>query len=310
LARQSAILRAGVILRSKWAGIILVACILAAIATASTIATQTTPGITADPTLPKPFRVYRSLEAYDDIDVPPDYQEQTEFIFARLMYPSHPYGLFSRSRGYAEIADRDWRQGGMSWTQDYPRADRHFLLALSRLTRIDVRPVEQPVNLDDEDDVYNWPMLYAVRPGEWDLTDKQAAKMRDYLARGGFFWCDDFWGPFEWDVFMQSMGRVLPGKTPVDIPEEDTAFHIVYDLKNRIQILGAWGLYGRGAQNGGDTPYWRAIYDDRGRIEAAITPNSDLGDAWEYADDPGYPEEYSHLAINIGVNYVMYALTH
>ena len=166
------------------------------------------------------------------------------------------------------------------------------------------------MNLDDEDDVYNWPMLYAVRPGEWDLTDKQAAKMRDYLARGGFFWCDDFWGPFEWDVFMQSMGRVLPGKTPVDIPEDDTAFHILYDLNNRIQVLGAWGLYGRGAQNGGDTPYWRAIYDDKGRIEAAITPNSDLGDAWEYADDPGYPEQYSHLAINIGVNYVMYALTH
>ena len=65
-----------------------------------------------------------------------------------------------------------------------------------------------------------------------------------------------------------------------------------------------------GLQNGGDTPYWRAIYDDKGRIEAAITPNSDLGDAWEYADDPGYPEQYSHLAINIGVNYVIYALTH
>jgi hypothetical protein len=197
-----------------------------------------------------------------------------------------------------------------SWTQDYPRADRHFLTAVMRLTRIDARPVEQPVNLDDEDDVYNWPMLYAVRPGEWDLTDKQAAKMRDYLARGGFFWCDDFWGPFEWDVFMQSMGRVLPGKTPVDIPEEDTAFHILYDLNNRFQILGQWGLYGRGPEPGGETPYWRAIYDDKGRIEAAITPNSDLGDAWEYADDPRYPEQYSHLAINIGINYVMYALTH
>ncbi len=250
-----------------------------------------------------PFREYPGIE-YNDFPLPEGYQRPAEWEFARLMYPPAPTARFDRSGPHG------WMNGMSSWTQDYPRADRHFLLALSRLTRIDVRPVEQPVNLDDGDDVYNWPMLYAVRPGEWNLSDKQAAKLRDYLARGGFFWCDDFWGPFEWDVFMQSMGRVLPGKTPVDIPEDDTAFHIVYDLKDRIQVLGAWGLYGRGAQNGGDTPYWRAIYDDKGRIEAAITPNSDLGDAWEYADDPGYPEQYSHQAINIGVNYVMYALTH
>jgi hypothetical protein len=225
-------------------------------------------------------------------------------VFARLMYPSTPNARFVRGDR------RNWASGNTSWTQDYPRADRHFLTALRRLTRVDARSVEQPVNLDDEDDAYNWPMLYAVRPGEWELTDKQAAKMRDYLARGGFFWCDDFWGPYEWDVFMESMGRVIPGKTPVDIPEQDAAFHVLYDLNDRFQILGSWGLYGRGAQNGGDIPYWRAIYDDKNRIQAAITPNSDLGDAWEFADDPRYPEKYSHLAINIGINYVVYALTH
>ncbi len=143
-------------MRRKWAGGILVAGILAAIATAATVATQVpgvVQGMMPDPTLPKPFRVYRSLEAYDDIDVPPDYQEQTEFIFARLMYPSHPYGLFSRSRGYPEIADRDWRQGGMSWTQDYPRADRHFALAMRRLTRVHTRSAEQQVNPDDDYDI-------------------------------------------------------------------------------------------------------------------------------------------------------------
>jgi hypothetical protein len=249
------------------------------------------------------FREYPAIE-YNNFPLPDGYQRPAEWVFARLMYPPAPTARFDRS------GRRGWMNGMSSWTQDYPRADRHFLTAVMRLTRIDARPVEQPVNLDDEDDVYNWPMLYAVRPGEWDLTDKQAAKMRDYLARGGFFWCDDFWGPYEWDVFMKSMGRVLPGKAPVDIPEQDTAFHILYDLNDRFQILGSWGLYGRGPEPGGETPYWRAIYDDKGRIEAAITPNSDLGDAWEFADDPRYPERYSHLAINIGVNYVMYALTH
>jgi len=249
------------------------------------------------------FREYPAIE-YNTFALPDDFKQPAEWVFARLMYPPAPTARFDRS------GRRGWANGMSSWTQDYPRADRHFLTALRRLTRVDARSVEQPVNLDDEDDVYNWPMLYAVRPGEWDLTEKQAAKMRDYLARGGFFWCDDFWGTFEWDVFLQSMGRVLPGKMPVDISDDDPIFHTLYDLNERFQIPGAWGLYGRGYQNDGSVPFWRAIYDDQGRIQAAITPNSDLGDAWEFADDPRYPERYSHLAINIGVNYVVYALTH
>ncbi len=249
------------------------------------------------------FREYPAIE-YNSFALPDDYKQPAEWVFARLMYPPAPTARFDRS------GRSGWMNGMSSWTQDYPRADRHFLTALRRLTRVDARSVEQPVNLDDEDDVYNWPMLYAVRPGEWDLTDKQAAKMRDYLARGGFFWCDDFWGTFEWDVFMQSMGRVLPGKMPVDIADEDPIFHTLYDLNERFRVPGSWGLYGRGYQNDGSVPFWRAIYDDKGRIQAAITPNSDLGDAWEFADDPRYPERYSHLAINIGINYVVYALTH
>ena len=133
-----------------------------------------------------------------------DAQEKTEFAFARLMYPPAPTAMFDR-------AGPRWAEGMSSWTQDYPRADRHFLLALRRLTRIHARSVEQPVNLDDGDDVYNWPWLYAVRPGEWLLTDAQAHKLRDYLLRGGFFMADDFWGTPEWAVFWDSMGRVFPG---------------------------------------------------------------------------------------------------
>ena len=249
------------------------------------------------------FREYPAIE-YNNFPLPESARRPAEWVFARLMYPPAPTARFDRS------GRTGWMNGMSSWTQDYPRADRHFLTALNRLTRIDARPVEQPVNLDDEDDAYNWPMLYAVRPGEWDLSDKQAAKMRDYIARGGFFWCDDFWGTSEWDVFMRSMGRVLPGKAAVDIAEDDPIFHTLYDLNERFRIPGYWGLRGMGYQNDGSVPYWRAIYDDKGRIVAAITPNSDLGDAWEYADDPRYPERYSHLAINIGVNYVVYALTH
>jgi hypothetical protein len=118
----------------------------------------------------RPFRVYRSMEPYDDVDLPPDYQEKTEWIFARLMYPQHPNARFGRfwHNGF------DWREGGTSWSQDYPRADRHFAQALRRLTRVHVRSVEQPVNLDDGDDVYGYPWLAAGEMGDWKLTRPQA----------------------------------------------------------------------------------------------------------------------------------------
>src|SRR5579884_3691640 len=88
----------------------------------------------------RPFRVYPSMEAYDDIPLPPDYQEKTEWIQARLMYPPHPEARFTRR--YRFGAGLDWREGGTSWTQDYPRADRHFAMAMRRLTRVHVRSVE------------------------------------------------------------------------------------------------------------------------------------------------------------------------
>src|SRR5579862_3125495 len=145
------------------------------------------------------WREYPGIE-YSNFEVPPDAQEPTEYVFARLMYPPAPTARFDRS------GPRGWMNGMSSWTQDYPRADRHFLAAVRRLTRINARSVEQSVNLDDDDDVYNWPILYAVRPGEWNLSDAQAAKMHDFIDRGGFFMCDDFWGSQEWQIFMASMG--------------------------------------------------------------------------------------------------------
>jgi hypothetical protein len=254
-----------------------------------------------------PFREYPAIE-YNEFPLPIDYQEKTEFVFARLMYPPAPTARFDRSRRRGGTSS--WAEGQSSWTQDYPRGDRHFMSALRRLTRLHARSVEQPVNLDDGDDVFNWPFLYAVRPGEWQLTDKQAARFREFLERGGFFMTDDFWGSFEWDVFMQSMDKVLPGQIPSDLDNDEQIFHTVFNLDERYQIPGAWGLYGRGYQNDGDTPYWRGIHDEKGRVIAAIIPNSDLGDSWEHADNPNYPERYSALGIRIGVNYIIYAMSH
>jgi len=258
----------------------------------------------------RPFRVYPSMEAYDDIPLPLDYQEKTEWVQARLMYPQHPDARFGGRRW--RFGAGDWREGGTSWTQDYPRADRHFAMALRRLTRVHVRSVEQPVNLDDGDDVYNWPWLVAGEMGDWLLTDEQAAKLRDYLLRGGFLMLDDFWGPEEWARFEQSMSRVFPDREIVEIDSKDPIFHTVYDLDDRYQILGQWALGGRGMSYrvAGTHAEWKGIYDDHGRIMVAMTFNSDVGDSWEWADDPRYPEKFSALGMRIGVNYVIYSMTH
>ena len=258
---------------------------------------------------PRPFRVYRSLEAYDDVELPADFEVGAEWVQARLMYPPHPGGRFSRPRGFG--GGRDWREGGTSWSQDYPRADRHFAAALRRLTRIDARSAEQPINPDDEDDIFNYPWLVAGEMGDWLLTNTQAAKLREYLLRGGFLMLDDFWGTREWNRFMDSMALVFPDRSIVEIDDKDPVFRIVYEVKDRFQIPGQWALrQGTTYREDGAVPHWRGIYDDQGRLMVVMAFNNDVGDSWEWADDARYPEKYSALGIRLSVNDVVYAMTH
>jgi hypothetical protein len=251
----------------------------------------------------QPFREYPGFE-YEQFPLPPDYRQPSEWVFARLMYPS------VRISDHGP-ANPDWAHGRASWTMDYPRSDRHLSQAVRRLTRIDARSVEQPVNLDDGDDVFHWPWLYGVEVGHWDLTDSQAKKLREYLLRGGFFMCDDFHGDQEWEVFTASMKRVFPDRPIVEIPNEDQIFHTVFDVNERYQVPG-WVNYPfhKTYEHGGTVPHWRGIYDDKGRIMAAMCFDMDLGDSWEHADNPKYPEKFSSLGIRLGVNYIVYAMSH
>ena len=253
----------------------------------------------------RPFRQFPGVE-YENFEVPPDWNQPGEWAFARLMYPPGP------NDGYAGRFDGDWREGLSLWTQDYPRADRHFSQALRRLTRIHVRSVEQPVNLD-EGDAYDWPWLYAVQVGEWGLSDAQGQELREYLLRGGFFWGDDFHGNAEWAEFESRIRKALPEFSIREIPDDDPIFHTVYDLDERVQVPGAAHLRAGYKSNNGPSSrgaHWRAIYDSQDRIIVAISYNSDIGDAWEWADDPEYPAQFADFAIRLGVNYIVYAMTH
>ncbi len=258
----------------------------------------------------KTWREYPAFE-YNNFPIPPDYQEKTEWVFGRLMYPTMP-GVHGRGRYGRFGFNTDWTQGGRGayWTMDYPRSDRHFSQALRRLTRIHTRSVEQPVNLD-EGDQYDWPWLYGVEVGHWNLTDQQAASLREFLLRGGFFMCDDFHGTEEWAVFTASMKRVFPDRAIQDLDNDNPIFHVIYDLSDRYQVPGEqYVRSGRTYEYDGYAPYWRGIVDDRGRVMVAICHDMDLGDSWEHADNPEYPQQFSALGIRIGVNYVTYAMTH
>jgi hypothetical protein len=251
----------------------------------------------------KDWREYPSIERGWPEDFDWNRAEHGEFIVGRLMFPQ------SESRYVLGAGYGDWLRGGTAWTVDYPEGDRTFARVLARLTRIDVRVVEQPVNLDDDIDAYYWPFLISGLVGAWDLTDTQALKLREYLLRGGFLLCDSFYGTEEWEGFVEGMRRVFPDRPIVELPDDHPIFHLVYDLADRPRVP-TWQYLPSGYRNQGSVPHWRAILDDHGRVMVMITFNNDIADGWQRADSPRYPPESAYLALALGVNFAVYALTH
>lgn len=260
-------------------------------------------------------RSYPSYPAYSDDYSPSNPNEKAEFYWSRLRYTSRT-DMYGGGYGYG------YGYGGFgSWERDYPKADRQFLMALKRLTRIEGRSYEQVVDLDHDDDltahdfpgksIDNYPWVYAVQVANWTFTDVEAKRLRDYLLKGGFLMVDDFHGTADWDRFMQGMRMVFPDRPIEDLNDNDELFHVLYDIGHRFQIPGEqYVVTGRTYEKDGYVPKWRAIRDDDGRVMVAICHNMHLGDAWEWADDPRYPENFASMAFRIGLDYIMYGMTH
>lgn len=235
---------------------------------------------------------------------------EAEFHFIRLEYTDLPQ--FRRGFGFRS---RNGRGAGW-WLQDWPDAEDHFTAGIERLTRIETGDPRHVSLLDDH--LFDYPWIYATQTGYWDLSDAETARLREYLLRGGFLVVDDFWEQYEWEWFRQTMDRVLPGKAITDINQSDEVMHVLYDIqeKDRTFIPGSRHLRrGPGgsivvAQPPGTVPAWRGMYDDRGRMVVAINFNTDVGDAWEFADVPYYPAAMTLLAYRYGINYIIYAMTH
>ena len=249
----------------------------------------------------KDFRVYPSFEGdVAEAPLPPDFEIPGELVIGHLMFPDGRFGFGGQ-----------WRDGGTGWTDDYPKGDRALVQMLRRFTRTHVRAVEQPVNLEDGDDAHYWPFLVAGLAGSMDLTDEQAAKLREHLLRGGFLFCDSFFGEGNYQMFAESMKRVFPDRPIIDMTDDHPIFHSVFDLPEmtKVAIPHVSEAFGGGRMRRGP-PRWRGVEDEDGRLMVLIAYNNDVQDAWQWADDPRYPGELVNLALRLGVNVAMYAMTH
>lgn len=224
-----------------------------------------------------------------------DLNTSAEFAFTRVIFTS----------GYSRLPG----PGNDPW-RDWPEADAHFINGVKRLTSVDIENTSRAITLMDEQ-LFDHPWIYALEVGTWLLSQQEADNLREYLLRGGFLVIDDFHGTVQWAGFMRSMKMVFPDRQIVDLSTDDAVMGMHFDVDMTKHIPGIMALrYGVTWEHDGYVPTWRGIYDDDGRLMVVINWNVDLGDAWELADKPWYPEEYTALAYRFGINYVLYAMTH
>jgi len=224
-------------------------------------------------------------EPYTIANVPYD----GRFTFARIRFESAGGGGF---RGRYDL----------KWDHDFPRAERNFMQILTELS--DLRPYMGGGNVFalDDPELLKFPLAYLCEPGFWAPTDAEALALRNYLAKGGFIIFDDFYGPGHWHTFETAMRKVLPQGRLVLLD----ATHPIFDSFFRIETLEM------GEDRRGAPEFW-GIYEDNDparRLIAIANFNNDLGENWEYSDTGMIPVDQSNEAYKLGINYLMYAMTH
>ncbi len=237
----------------------------------------------------------RGEQAHIGRQAPPK-TESGEFTFVRTVYHS-PF--------------RGWRWG--SWATDFPEADYHFIAGVRFWSGANLHISAEPLQMEIPDErLFEYPLLYFVEPGYMELSDEEARRLHEYVSRGGFLFLDDFWGDYEWGNVRAQLRKVFPDLVIEDLPLDHPVFHSYFDIDRVVQVPGIGAYLGRGVtyERGGIVPHYMGIQDAKGRLVTFIARNCDLGDAWEWIDDPRYPMEYGLAAYRVGLNVIMYAMTH
>src|SRR4030095_3853815 len=227
-----------------------------------------------------------------------------DFTFCRLAYRQAPDG------------------DGGGWGVDYPRADQNLPIRVSELTKTPVsfepdREVNHVVIQASEAELFQCPFVMMSEFGATYFDPTEAEALRAYLLKGGFLWVDDAWGTYAWAHWVREVRKIFPNDSEypiVDLPMTHSIFHTLFDAKRFPQIPSiGWVNSGTTSERGSDsaTPYPRAILDHRGRVMMFMSMNTDFGDSYEReGDDPTYFYNFSVEGYAIGINVVLYAMTH
>lgn len=215
------------------------------------------------------------------------------FTFARISFETGGSGL----RGFGRRGSR----GEPPWAHDFPRAERNFMQIITETTLI--RPYMQGGNVftTDDPELTKYPLAYVSEPGFWYPSDDEIEGFRNYIMKGGFVIFDDFRGGDLYNL-QEQMGRVLPGARWVQLD----ATAEIFDSFFRIEDLTSLVPYGR-------APLYLGIYEDNDpakRLMVIANYNNDIGEFWEFSDTGWYPIDLSNDAYKLGVNYLIYAMTH
>jgi hypothetical protein len=238
------------------------------------------------------FRGFQMSYEPDVSNVPYD----GRFTFARLKYQVGPGGYYY--------------YGMPAWAHGYNRAEDNLTRILNSISAVHPRLDQSNVFGVDDPELTKFPIAYMTEAGFWEMTDKEAAAFRAYLLKGGFVIFDDFRPPPRggggWEQFEFNMHRVLPDAHIVDMSPTDPIFHVFFDIDSFDIIPQAYdGPNGR--------PIIRGIYEDNDpskRLMAIINFNTDVSEYWEFSGQGLMPVDDSNEAYKLGVNYIIYGLTH
>ena len=224
---------------------------------------------------------------------------------------------------FCRIAFRQSPDGdGGGWSVDYPQADRNVSVRLSELTRAAVRlPGGEPQHLVlrlTDDTLFRCPFIMMTEVGAAYFDAAEAARLRAYLLKGGFLWVDDFWGPYAWSIWEREIRKALPaGDYPItDLPFDHPIYRTQFILNRgvpQISSINFWLGSGHTSERGADSvePHGRAIRDAEGRVLVFMTHNTDIGDSWEReGEDPNYFRLFSLPGYSLGIDVLLYAMTH
>jgi hypothetical protein len=192
------------------------------------------------------------------------------------------------------------------WSHDYPTGERHFMKLMNAVTYL--RPHIDATNIValDDPELYRYPVAYMAEPGFWMPTDDETVGFRAYLRKGGFVIFDDFAeNRGGWDRFAVQMGRVIPGGRWIELDGSHPIFHSFFEIPSPHDFLPP---YDRGLR-----PVFYGMFEDndpKRRLLAIANYNNDISEYWEYSDTGFAPTSDTNEAYKLGVNYIMYGMTH